>query len=159
MTAPVSEIVSPDTSGFAVPEPAQIVLRRPVQPAAKFRGVLNMLRKRRSFLAVASERKQAAEAFLLQGRRREESPEGGPRWGFTASKKTGNAVVRNRAKRRLRALVMAHVDDFQPGWDYVLVARPHTTVHADFAEMRRALQKALIRLHAPPRPRKSAPQT
>jgi len=84
---------------------------------------------------------------MLQARAR---PDDSPvvRVGFTASKKIGNAVFRNRAKRRLRALVRDVLPGLaQPGWDYVLVARPGATVVRDFADLRRDLESALIAVH------------
>jgi len=49
------------------------------------------------------------------------------RVGFTASRKVGNAVVRNRAKRRLRAAAAEILSrDGRPGTDYVLIARAGT---------------------------------
>lgn len=68
------------------------------------------------------------------------------RVGFTASKKVGNAVRRNRAKRRLRALA----DDVlrqrgQSGHDYVLIAR-RDTVDRDFNDLRDDLHFSLKRL-------------
>jgi len=68
--------------------------------------------------------------------------------GYTASKKVGGAVVRNRAKRRLREaarrLLPLHG---QAGVDYVLVARP-ATAEASWAGLLDDLQNALIRLRA-----------
>jgi ribonuclease P protein component len=46
------------------------------------------------------------------------------RFGITAGRRVGGAVVRNRAKRLLREAVRRHVDRIGPGWDIVLVARP-----------------------------------
>ncbi len=70
-----------------------------------------------------------------------------PRLGLTASKKVGNAVARNRAKRRLRALANEVLPDHgKPGMDYVLIGRPATPCRA-YADLRQDLLVALERLH------------
>jgi ribonuclease P protein component len=46
------------------------------------------------------------------------------RFGITAGRRVGGAVVRNRAKRLLREAVRPHVARARPGWDIVLIARP-----------------------------------
>jgi ribonuclease P protein component len=72
------------------------------------------------------------------------------RVGFTCSRKVGNAVVRNRARRRLRAIARAILPvSGRPGWDYVLVGRPGATVERGFAELLSDLHAALSRIHAP----------
>lgn len=68
------------------------------------------------------------------------------RVGFTASRKVGNAVARNRAKRRLRALsVEVLARHGVPGQDYVLIARA-TTPTRPYAALRKDLERALRRL-------------
>ncbi len=109
---------------------------------------LEVLRKRADFLACARARKAPAPAFLLQARRRDDGD--GIRVGFTASKKVGNAVARNRAKRRLRALArLVLTAAGKPGWDYVLVARATETASRNFADMEADLRQALAKIHAP----------
>ena len=107
------------------------------------------LQHRADFLRAASALRQATGGFLLQARdRRDDSAM--VRVGFTASKKVGNAVARNRAKRRLRALsreVLA--TGGRPGWDYVLVAKPGVTTLRDYALLLSDLRGALGRLHRP----------
>lgn len=113
-------------------------------------SLLQTLKKRSDFLACARARKAPMPGFLLQGRARMDA-DPAVRVGFTASKKIGNAVARNRAKRRMRALARAVIaTQGRPGWDYVLVARPGETVSRDFANMTADLAKALARVHTPP---------
>lgn len=108
---------------------------------------LQTLQHRADFLRAASARRQGTGGFLLQARNRGDGT-AQVRVGFTASKKIGNAVLRNRAKRRLRALVRDILPPLaQPGWDYVLVARPEATVTRDFALLRDDLRTALAAVH------------
>ena len=68
------------------------------------------------------------------------------RVGFTASKKVGGAVVRNRARRRLRALAREVIaGEAAPGYDYVLIARAETATR-DYADLRKDMRFALKRL-------------
>jgi ribonuclease P protein component len=69
------------------------------------------------------------------------------RIGLTATKKIGNAVTRNRARRRMRALARDHLSPLaKNGIDYVLIAR-HDTATANWQDMANGLQKAIRYLH------------
>lgn len=119
-----------------------------------------ILRKRAAFLAAARARRHATAGFLLQARRRapEEHPEG-VRVGFTCSKKLGNAVTRNRAKRRLRAIARELLPQLgRPGWDYVLVGRPGATANRPYADLLADLAGAMAAIHAPRKPRDTRPK-
>ncbi len=70
------------------------------------------------------------------------------RVGFTVSRKVGNAVVRNRAKRRLRAIVREGLARHgRPGYDYVLIGR-RNTASLSYGDLVADLESALSRLHA-----------
>ena len=80
------------------------------------------LRQRADFLAAATGMKVPLTAFVLQARKRGDN--GPVRVGFTVSKKVGNAVERNRVRRRLREIVrLSDQNRMQSGHDYVLVGR------------------------------------
>lgn len=103
------------------------------------------LQHRADFLKAASARRHGAGSFMLQARARGDDQ--GPRVGYTASKKIGNAVARNRAKRRLRAAVHEVRMMAQTGWDYVLVARPQATIARPFADLVADLRRAMLAVH------------
>jgi ribonuclease P protein component len=86
--------------------------------------------------------------MLVQARRREPGEAEGIRVGFTCSKKVGNAVARNRAKRRLREVARAVLPALgQLGWDYVLVGRPAVTADRPWEALKADLEAALTRIH------------
>jgi ribonuclease P protein component len=80
------------------------------------------LRKRAEFLAVRRGEARRGRLFLLEVLDRGDA--GAPRVGFTVTKKAGNAVQRNRIRRRLKEAVRLHAaGDMAPGNDYVIVGR------------------------------------
>ncbi len=110
---------------------------------------VSVLRNRSDFLKAARAKRAHMPAFLLQARKRDDSEQAeGIRIGFTCSKKVGNAVARNRAKRRLREIARLVLPlEGQPGWDYVLVGRKDETASRDFAAMQADLIRALKKVH------------
>ena len=103
---------------------------------------LEKMRQRKDFLATARGRRIHTKGFVLQIRERETSD--APRVGLTCSKKVGNAVARNRAKRRLReAARIALAPHARPGHDYVLIGRAEVTAGMPFDQMCRDLENAL----------------
>lgn len=107
-------------------------------------GGVERLRRRADYLRVqAAERRIALPGLLLQAAPGET---GCCRVGFTASRKVGNAVTRNRARRRLKALAGEVLPKHAlSGHDYVLVAR-QATPQRDYSALRRDLEAALKKL-------------
>src|SRR5688572_11858500 len=124
--------------------------------------MIGRLKRRAEFLQVAAaNRKWVAPGLILQVRRQPE-PHASPteaaaapaapddaraavRVGFTASRKVGNAVKRNRARRRLRAVAEQVLPHAAPGNDFVLIARA-ATIDRDFDALRNDLVAGLKRL-------------
>ena len=115
---------------------------------------MERLKQRADFLAAATGIKVPAAAFVLQTRKRDD--DGPVRFGFTVSKKVGNAVERNRVRRRLKEILrlsgLKPIQDpgYFAGHDYVLVGRraalklPFGRMTDDFAgALRRAHQTSL----------------
>jgi ribonuclease P protein component len=111
---------------------------------------LQRLTKRAQFLYVRAGSRASRPNLIVEARRRAETGPIGI--GFTASKKVGNAVHRNRARRRLREAARQLLPQHGlEGVDYVLVAR-QSTPDADWARLLDDLKSALIRLAADLKP-------
>lgn len=115
-------------------------------PAVSLR--LTTLKNRPDFQRATRSLRVAMPGFILQMRQRRADEAEGMRVGFTCSKKVGNAVARNRAKRRLREiarLILPHAG--RDGVDYVLVGRQGATATLPFDQLCADLHKALDILH------------
>jgi len=106
---------------------------------------MERLTRRTDFRAAAAGLRASVGAFVVQARRR---AEGGPvRIGFTVSRQVGNAVERNRVRRRLREIVrLSQGGGMHDGHDYVLIGR-RAALAAPFGQMRQELDAALSRIH------------
>ena len=105
------------------------------------------LRKKTEFLTVQRKGKSWAHPLLIL--RALPNDQAMSRFGFLVSGKVGNAVVRNRVKRRLKEI--AQREQAQSGWDMVFIARPGI-VEAPFVQIRNTVHDLLrrARLGAPP---------
>lgn len=121
-------------------------LDRPAEPAFS----VETMTKRRDFLAAARAKRQHTKGFVLQARKRsaDETHTSEIRIGYTCSKKVGNAVARNRAKRRLREIARQVLPiKGKPGYDYVLIGRNTVTAERNFEELKGDLRQALSVMH------------
>jgi ribonuclease P protein component len=108
------------------------------------------LRKRAEFLRAARGRKFAVPGLVLQQIAQEHRTDPETiRVGFTTTKKLGNAVVRNRIRRRLREASRALMaEKGQPGFDYVLIGRKATLTRS-YCDLLDDLEKALQMISNP----------
>lgn len=112
---------------------------------------LQRLKKRADFLACAKGAACARGALLVQARARDDGFST-IRAGFTATRRIGGAVVRNRAKRRLREAARLLLPDLaRPGFDYVFIARGGAPTRP-WPRLLDDMKSALIRLAADPGP-------
>jgi ribonuclease P protein component len=115
-------------------------------------NLMYKLSKRADYVSVAKRGSVRSNGFDLQGVQR--SKELGfssdiIRVGFTCSKKVGKAVLRNKAKRRLKHLArLVLPKSGKPGWDYVIVGRRVETTKANFRELQLNLANSLDKLHS-----------
>ncbi|WP_267381118.1 MULTISPECIES: ribonuclease P protein component [unclassified Sphingomonas] len=101
-----------------------------------------MLTRRRDFLAANGGKRAPMPGFVLLVRARKDGDDT-MRVGFTVTKKVGNAVVRNRMKRRLRSLARELLpENGIAGADHVLIGR-NGGIERDYGDLRRELAKAL----------------
>jgi ribonuclease P protein component len=115
-----------------------------VLPIAKPK--ITRIQKRADFLACAKAPHCARGAVLVQARLRDDSPI--VRAGFTATKRIGGAVERNRAKRRMREAARLILPDLaHPGFDYVFIARGGVTTRP-WPRLLDDVKSALLRLAA-----------
>lgn len=108
---------------------------------------IQRLTKRPEFLACAQAPSCARGAVVIQARPRDDDR---PlvRAGFTATKRIGGAVQRNRAKRRMREAARLLLPDLgRPGFDYVFIARGGVTTRP-WVRLLDDMKSALIRLAA-----------
>lgn len=102
-------------------------------PGQKKRSDFARLTKRQEFMALRNGARHQGKSFIVQARIRQDAQTRGeqtsttedasPRFGLTITKKTGNSVVRNRIRRRLREVIRQNALAAAPGHDYVLVGK------------------------------------
>jgi ribonuclease P protein component len=123
---------------------------------------LTTLKKRSEFLRIRGGNRCPAPSFVLETKARADALETSspPRFGFTVTKAMGNAVVRNRIRRRLKAAVTAIAEgQARTGHDYVLIARK-PAFDMPFDSLKKDLERAFHRVHhasAAVKPRRETP--
>jgi len=108
------------------------------------------IKKRKDFLfAFSGGKKFVTNSFILQMVKRAEThpvPASEVRVGFTVTKKMGNAVIRNRIKRRLREACRLALEKYGlAGYDYVIISR-HKALSCEFSELQRDMDFAFRKI-------------
>jgi ribonuclease P protein component len=122
---------------------------------------ITTLKVRAEFLAVRGGARASVPVCLIEARTRRTPapgipPQDGPRFGFTVTKKLGNAVTRNRIRRRLKAAISELAPSKAvPGFDYVVVARA-AAFDRPYPEIVADLTRAFAILHSTPGPKRSS---
>ena len=120
---------------------------------SKVKKLVGRLKKRSEFVHVSANGKEwVTQGFILvasaQSQTSRPDLECFPRVGFTATKKIGNSVVRNKAKRILRAISREVLKSSNtPAWDYVLIARKALTT-LNYKELKQDFRRAIKQLEA-----------
>lgn len=108
---------------------------------------MNILKKRSDFLKAAKGLKYVSRGFVLQAIQPHNKDVQTINFGFTASKKVGNAVCRNRAKRRLRVLARNIAQPLaQTNHNYIFIARKNI-LDMDFAKLEADVAQAMHKIH------------
>jgi ribonuclease P protein component len=115
--------------------------------------VIQRLKKRSDFLITAKGKRWVTPNFTLQAKQRLNTDiYVSSRLGFTATKKTGNSVRRNRIRRRLKSAIqkieaqLCEQNLAKPDYDYVLIAR-ELILHTDFLVLTNELISAFRGVH------------
>jgi len=124
--------------------------RAETDPGSGGQDVVSVLKKRKDFVRAAKSGVHVPRRTLaMQGIRRKDfdTDDPSPRIGFTTSRKVGNAVKRNRARRRLREAAKVALEGVaRPRYDYVLIGRPQT-VDCPFDDIVRDIRDAASKIH------------
>jgi ribonuclease P protein component len=106
---------------------------------------VSRLLRRQDFLAAAKGRFVPMPGLLLQARDRKDALPA--RLGFTCTKKLGNAVTRNRIRRRLKEAARLSISALaRPGFDYVIIGRSASEART-FEDLQKDIISALSKLH------------
>lgn len=117
----------------------------PTTNSQSLKADLQTLTKRQDFILTSRGLKHSCDTMIVQTKKNDLRS---VRVGITCSKKVGNAVVRNRAKRRLRAIAREVLPTWgRVGFDYVLIGRHGSTISSEFKNLKNDFISALEALH------------